>query len=360
MQATLSIANSPSPPPSPASGEGVKQQCHNHGMNPVLATTVIQQLTHYDTIIDARSEGEFAEDCVPRAVNWPSLNNEERIRIGTQYKQESAFDAKKQGAALVARNIARHIEAHVIDKPKSWRPLVYCWRGGNRSGSLATVLSKIGFKVDVIDGGYREYRRAVIAELETLPAQFTFKVVCGKTGTGKTRYLQSLHDEQVLDLEALANHRGSVLGLKPGDVQPSQKLFESRVWAALRALDPERVVYVESESKKVGAVQVPEALMTKMRESECVVLERTMQERVALLMDEYEFFVQDPQALHARLETLVALRGRETVERWKAWTSDAKDRVGFESFVRESLELHYDPTYEASMKRNFKLYRPMR
>jgi tRNA 2-selenouridine synthase len=132
------------------------------------------------------------------------------------------------------------------------------------------------------------------------------------------------------------------------------------VWAALRALDPKRVVYVESESKKVGAVQVPEALMTKMRESECVVLERTMQERVALLMDEYEFFVQDPQALHARLETLVALRGRETVERWKAWTSDARDRVGFESFVRESLELHYDPTYEASMKRNFKLYRPMR
>ncbi len=327
-------------------------------MNPVLASTVIQQLTSYDTIIDARSEDEYAEDCVPGAVNWPSLNNEERILIGTQYKQVSAFDAKKQGAALVARNIAKHIEAHVINKPKSWKPLVYCWRGGNRSGALATVLSKIGFKVDVIDGGYREYRRAVIAELEALPQQFTFKVVCGKTGTGKTRYLQTLQSqgEQILDLEALANHRGSVLGLKPGDVQPSQKMFESRVWATLRALDASRVVYVESESKKVGAVQVPEALISKMRESECVVLESTMQERVALLMDEYEFFVQDPKALHARLETLLALRGRETVERWKQWTSDTQDRAGFENFVRESLELHYDPTYETSMKRNFKLY----
>lgn len=328
-------------------------------MQMINAAQALQQLSQYDTIIDARSEDEYTEDHLPGAVNWPSLNNEERKLVGTEYKQVSAFEAKKRGAAIVSRNIAQHIEAHALDKPKSWKPLVYCWRGGNRSGALATVLSKIGFKVDVIEGGYREYRRAVMAELEALPAQFNFKVVCGKTGTGKTRYLHELRDaqgEQVLDLEGLANHRGSVLGLKPGDVQPSQKMFESRVWHALRSFDAARVVYVESESKKVGAVQVPDALMQRMRESECVVLERTMDERVALLMDEYEFFVCNPEALHARLDSLVALRGKETIQRWQQLTRDVSNRAGFEQFVRESLELHYDPTYSSSMRRNFKRF----
>jgi tRNA 2-selenouridine synthase len=324
-------------------------------MTLVEAQQALSQLQSYSLLIDARSEAEYAEDHIPGAVNWPSLSNEERKLVGTEYKQVSAFDAKKRGAVLVARNIARHVEAHVIDKPRTWRPLVYCWRGGNRSGALAHVLAKIGFKVDVIDGGYREYRRAVMTELDTLPAQYDFKVVCGKTGSGKTRHLHALQaqGEQVLDLEGLANHRGSVLGLKPGDVQPSQKMYESRVWHALRALSTSRPVYVESESKKVGAVQVPAALIGRMRGSDCIVLDVPMEQRVDLLMDEYDFFVQDPAALHARLDALVALRGRDTVERWKQLTRNPQDVNAFRTFVRESLEQHYDPTYLASMKRNF-------
>jgi tRNA 2-selenouridine synthase len=324
-------------------------------MTPVTAGLALTQLSHYDTIIDARSEGEFAEDHLPGAVNWPVLNNAERVLIGTTYKQVNAFEAKKRGAALVAKNIAHHIEAHLIDKPRDWRPLVYCWRGGNRSGSFAHVLSKIGFKVELLEGGYREYRRALLAEMATLPKEFQYRVICGKTGSGKTRFLQALQDAgaQVLDLEALANHRGSVLGLKPGDVQPSQKLFETRVWQALRQFDRGAPVIVESESKKVGAVQVPEPLISAMRASPCVTLELPLAARVDLLMQEYDFFLTDRVSLHKRLDALIDLRGHATVARWKAWTSDAGNTAAFREFVAESLTLHYDPIYLSSMQRNF-------
>ena len=324
-------------------------------MTPVTAATALTQLASYDAIIDARSEGEFAEDHVPGAVNWPVLNDAERVLIGTTYKQVNAFEAKKRGAALVAKNIALHIEANMLDKPRDWRPLVYCWRGGNRSSSFAHVLSKIGFKVELLEGGYREYRRALVANMAELPQQFQYRVVCGKTGSGKTRFLQALIDAgaQVLDLEALANHRGSVLGLKPGDVQPSQKLFETRVWQTLRGFDTTQPVIVESESKKVGAVQVPEALMAAMRASPCVTLDLPMEARVDLLMQEYDFFVSDKTSLHKRLDALVDLRGHDTVNRWKSWTSDTNDVNAFRQFVAESLTLHYDPIYLSSMQRNF-------
>src|SRR5436190_6776324 len=220
----------------------------------IAATDAIAQLDAFDTIIDARSESEYAEDRLPGAVNWPTLNDDERRIVGTEYKQVSPFVARKRGAALAARNIALHIEREVMDKPKDWKPLVYCWRGGKRSGSLAIVLDQIGFKVRLLEGGYREYRRAVTAELLELPARFQYRVVCGKTGSGKSRLLAALRERgtQVLDLEELANHRGSVLGLVPGSPQPGQKAFESRVWDALRRLDAARPVWIESESKKVG------------------------------------------------------------------------------------------------------------
>ena len=123
----------------------------------------------YSAIIDARSEDEFALDHLPDAVNWPSLNNEQRIVIGTLYKQTGPFEAKKKGAGLVAANIARHIEQHVIDLPKDWQPLVYCWRGGQRSGSFASILSQIGWRVEIVAGGYKTYRTLVVQALYDRP-----------------------------------------------------------------------------------------------------------------------------------------------------------------------------------------------
>ena len=122
------------------------------------AAEVVAQLTRYDTIIDARSESEFALDHLPGAVNWPTLNDEERVLIGTMYVQVNQFEAKKRGAAIAARNIAGHIERHVIDKPRDWKPLAYCWRGGKRSGSLSLILDQIGFRVTLVEGGYKALR----------------------------------------------------------------------------------------------------------------------------------------------------------------------------------------------------------
>jgi tRNA 2-selenouridine synthase len=318
---------------------------------PISAADAIADLGRFDTIVDARSPGEFAEDRLPNAVNWPSLDDAERTLVGTEYKQVSPFAARKRGAALVARNVAGHVERHVLDKPHGWTPLVYCWRGGKRSGALATVLDQIGFRVHVLEGGYRAFRRALVAALDELPARFEWRVVCGPTGSGKSRLLAALAAQgaQVLDLETLANHRGSVLGLVPGTRQPAQKAFDTVVWESLRRLDPARLVFVESESRKIGELRVPDALIERMRASPCLWLELPIDARVALLLDEYDFFVTDVDAFCARLDALRALRGNAVVDGWQ----EAARSGRIAAVVRDLLDVHYDPIYLESMRRNF-------
>jgi tRNA 2-selenouridine synthase len=318
------------------------------------AAEALQQLDTFDTIIDARSEDEYALDHLSGAINWPTLDNTERITIGTMYKQVNAFEAKKRGAAISARNIAAHIEREVIDKPRDWKPLVYCWRGGNRSGALATILGAIGFHVTLIEGGYKASRTALVEDLPRLAQRLQYRVVCGPTGSGKTRLLQALAAQgaQVLDLEALANHRSSVLGHIPGLPQPSQKRFDSLVWGALRHFNPARVVYVEAESKKVGNVRVADALIDAMRASPCIDLQLSNPERVALLLEDYAFFVKDPVHFCDRLQALVALRGKDVVDGWVEKVAAGQTPA----VVLELLTQHYDPMYAASILRNFKRY----
>lgn len=320
----------------------------------ITAADVLTRLGEFADVIDARSEGEFAEDHLPGAINWPSLNNEERKLVGTEYKQISAFDAKKRGAAMVAQNIARHLERDVIHKPRDWQPLVYCWRGGKRSGSLALILDQIGFNVTLVDGGYKAFRTALVAALPNLAAQFGYRVICGTTGSGKTRLLQALRAQgaQVLDLEALANHRSSVLGVIPGIPQPTQKAYDSLIWAALKSFDASRPVYIESESKKVGNVAIPEGLITAMRAAPCLQLDLSEDERVELLLEDYDFFVKDIEYFCDRLSALTQARGKEVVTSWQT-----RARSGdVASVVRELLVNHYDPVYLQSMKRNFAQY----
>jgi tRNA 2-selenouridine synthase len=308
-------------------------------------------LTSFDAIIDARSGAEFALDHLPGAQSLPVLDDAERARIGTIYKQDSPFEAKRLGAALVARNIARHLEAALAGKPKAWRPLVYCWRGGKRSAAFAHVLREVGWAAQTLEGGYRAYRRFVVEQLAALPAAFTFRVIHGATGSGKSKLLRALARAgvQVLDLEELAAHRGSVLGELPDRPQPPQKLFESRLYAALEALDRGRTVYVEGESRKIGQVQVPEALITAMRGAPCVRLEAALEARVTLLMEEYRHFFAAPAALGAQLDCLVSLHGRERVEGWKALAA----RGAWAELVARLLAEHYDPAYHRSALRNF-------
>ncbi len=318
------------------------------------ADQVLLRLDEFSTIVDARTPSEYAEDHLPSALNWPTLDDEERRVVGTEYKQINAFEAKKRGAAIAARNISAHIEREVMDKPRDWAPLVYCWRGGKRSGSLGLILDQIGFRVSLVEGGYKAFRTALLADLPRQASRLAFRVVCGTTGSGKTRLLHALAQEgaQVLDLEGLARHRSSVLGLLPGQAQPTQKGFDTLVWDALRRLDPARVVYVESESKKVGNVAVPESLIAAMRASPCLTLELPTDERVKLLMQDYDFFVKDTEFFCQRLDTLVQVRGGEVVRQWQALARAGRT----EEVVRDLLERHYDPTYLQSMQRNFSRY----
>jgi tRNA 2-selenouridine synthase len=315
------------------------------------ASDALAQIERFDAIVDARSEGEFELDHLPGAMNWPSLTNEERIVVGTEYKQISPFVAQKRGAALVARNIARHIEREVMDKPKDWSPLIYCWRGGKRSGSLALVLGQIGFRVHVLEGGYRAFRGEVVKALETAGSQLQFQVLCGTTGSGKSRLLQALKSAgaQVLDLEDIAQHRGSVLGLLPGTLQPTQKRFETLLWDQLRQFDINRPVFVESESRTVGQLRVPERLIQTMRAATCIAVDMRLDERVNFLMRDYVHFVNDPDLFCQRLDALRDARGHQVVNDWCRRILAGELR----GVVRELLETHYDPVYLKSMQRNF-------
>ena len=305
----------------------------------------------FDTLIDARTPSEYALDHIPGAVNAPVLDDAERAQVGTLYKQVSPFEAKKLGGALVAKNVARHMEALFGDKDKSWKPLVYCWRGGKRSGAMAHILREVGWDAQTLPGGYRAYRRWVVQQLEEIPFRLRLRVIHGPTGSGKSRFLAALAraGAQVLDLEALAAHRGSVLGGLPDRPQPSQKWFESQLLARLQCFEAARPVYVEGESKKIGEVQVPEALMAHMRASPCVALDTPLAVRIALLLGEYEHFTADRAALEAQLDCLVALYGRERIARWKSLAAGGDWRA----FVERLLVEHYDPAYARSATRNF-------
>ena len=306
----------------------------------------------YDTIIDVRTSEEFLDDHLPGAINLPVLDEAERHHVGYTYKQESPFPAKRMGAALILRHIADMLEREFADKPKEWRPLVYCWRGGKRSGTLTHLMNEVGWKAQQLEGGYKAFRTMVLEDLTHAP-QLNFRVVAGPTGSGKTRLLKALTEvgAQVLDLEALANHRGSLLG--DVGVQPTQKWFETQVWAALRGFDPARPVLVESESKKIGNVAIPEALMTAMRASPCVRVDTNDAIRVRLLDEEYRDLLLDTPRFESRVKHLVELRGHDTIARWIAYSKAGE----FDALTLELLHQHYDPAYMRSIYINFPDYK---
>ena len=300
----------------------------------------------YSQIIDVRAPMEFADDHVPGAINLPVLDDTERAEIGTLHKKISPFEAKRRGAAVVARNIAHHLETALADAPRDFRPLVYCWRGGQRSGAMARILSEIGWQTAVIEGGYKSYRKAVLDQLDTIPPQLHLVIVRGATGTAKTRILHAAASQggQIIDLEGLAHHRGSLLGPEPGLAQPSQRQFESVLAAALNRLDPERPVFIEAESNKVGALHIPQALWRCMRNAESVSLSAPVAARVTFLLQDYAHVIAEPERLEPLLRWVVSRIGHETVTEWRALVA-AGDWAGF---VTHLLDDHYDPAYRRS------------
>ena len=303
-------------------------------------------LAGFDEIIDVRSPAEFAEDHAPGAINLPVLDNDQRAEIGTIYVQQSKFLAKRLGAAYVARNIADHLEGPLSDRPGSYAPLVYCWRGGQRSNAMATVLSQVGWRVGLLRGGYRTYRARVTRELYDSTEPLDLVVLNGGTGSGKTAVLSRLPEVgvQVLDLEALAAHRGSLLGDLPGAPQPAQKMFESRLLAALDALDPARPIVVEAESSRIGELRVPPRLWRAMSAAPEIELMADLDLRAAHVAGIYGAVLDDPAAIKALLDRLPRHHSHETRGEWMTMAL-AKDAAGL---ARSLMEAHYDPAYHRS------------
>jgi tRNA 2-selenouridine synthase len=322
---------------------------------PGVRRVPVTALGEYPDRIDVRSPAEFVLDHVPSAANHPVLDDAERARIGTLYAA-SPFEARKSGAAIVARNIAAMLDSAFADRGREWRPLVYCWRGGQRSRALVHVLHEVGWRAVQLEGGYRAYRRHVVAELTRVPQRFRFVAICGLTGSGKSRLLAALADEgaQTLDLEGIARHRGSLLGGLPGEKQPSQKAFESALLDALSRLDPSRPVFVESESRRIGALQMPDALLDAMRVGDALTLSTPREQRVALLKDEYAHFFTLPEALADCLKPLNEVHGKAKIGRWQAMARGGD----WDTLIAELLEMHYDPIYARSLERNFAARHP--
>lgn len=307
-------------------------------------------LARFDEIIDVRTPAEFELDHVPGAVNLPVLSNDERAVVGTIYVQESRLKARRLGAALVACNIATHLEGPLADKPGSYAPLIYCWRGGQRSLAMATVLEQVGWRPTRLAGGYKTWRRGVMSRLYDGPPFGNLVLLDGLTGTAKTEILGrvSALGLQTIDLEGLASHRGSLFGARPGHPQPSQKMFESRLFRELEGLDPERPTIVEAESSKVGEIVLPPALWQAMAAAPRIELTAPREARVRYLLAAYADITTDRTTLRAVLAALPGRHGRKRLATWLEMV-DAGDLSGLAS---DLAEFHYDPAYQRGRRKD--------
>lgn len=304
----------------------------------------------YSEIIDVRSPREFAEDRIPSSINLPVLNDSDRTGLGTIYKQISPLTVRKIKAALVSKNISQHLIEYFATKDKNYRPLVYCGRGGQRSSSMALALAQIGWRVTLLEGGYKTYRADVRKHLEHLPDRFTYQVLCGLTGSAKKRILHQMRQRgaQVLDLAALANHSDSLLGEEwQGEVslQPSQKYFESLLIEQLQKFNPHQPVWVESLSQKIGKVYLPQSLWEKMKQASCVEIQIPIA-AIDFVLEEYSHLINDADVLKWKLEKLKSRCGWDKLCQWHQLI-DAQE---WELFMQDMLQFHHDYIYRQSRK----------
>ena len=304
----------------------------------------------FDTIIDARSPLEFAEDHIVGAINCPVLSDLERQKVGTIYKKESSFKAKIIGSSLTAKNIAFHIENKFMEKKGSWQPLIYCWRGGQRSKAFSIVLSEVGWRTNQLKGGYKEFRNQVINFLDNIGPKLKITLISGKTGSAKTKILKSIENEggQILDLEGLANHKGSLLGKIPDLIQPSQKFFESLIFNKIQNLNLKDKIYIEAESSKIGNIHIPKSIWKKMINSPRIEISANVELRAKFLISDYDYMCNDPTLINPIIK---GLKNRLSKKLFDEWTN-LIDRKKWFDLTKSFLENHYDPSYSSNTIKN--------
>jgi len=304
----------------------------------------------FDTIIDVRSPLEFAEDHIVGAINCPVLSDLERQKVGTIYKKESSFKAKIIGSSLTAKNIAFHIENKFMEKKGSWQPLIYCWRGGQRSKAFSIVLSEVGWRTNQLKGGYKEYRNQVINFLDNIGPKLKITLISGKTGSAKTKILKSIENEggQILDLEGLANHKGSLLGKIPDLIQPSQKFFESLIFNKIQKLNLKDKIYIEAESSKIGNIHIPKSIWKKMIKSPRIEISANVELRAKFLVSDYDYMCNDPTLINPIIK---GLKNRLSKKLFDEWTN-LIDRKKWFDLTKSFLENHYDPSYSSNTIKN--------
>jgi len=304
----------------------------------------------FDTIIDVRSPLEYEEDHIIGSINCPVLDDQERIIVGTIYKRESTFKAKIIGSSLTARNIAKHIEEKFINQQGSWQPLVYCWRGGQRSKAFSIILSEVGWRTCQLEGGYKKYRNEVINFLNRIGSKLKIILISGKTGSAKTKILQNikLQGGQILDLENLANHKGSLLGKIPGLKQPSQKLFESKLYHQIKQLDLRKNVYIEAESSKIGNIHIPKTIWAKMIISPRIEIEADLELRSSFLLKDYRYMCENPELIKP---IIYGLKNRLSKKLINDWLELITKKLWLD-LTKSFLENHYDPSYSSNTIKN--------
>lgn len=286
----------------------------------IAINNFIENIKVYDLVIDARSPKEYEHSHIQGAVNYFALNDKEHQEIGTVYKQISPFEARAKGAAYVCKNAVEHIDSLYRSFTPSAKIAIYCARGGMRSSSLSTIFSSIGYRIDRIVGGYKAYRSFVLPYLENFD-DFRFITLAGHTGCGKSELLQRLSN--VIDLERMANHYGSVFGAASG-VQPSQKEFENRVAHAFFALDKQLPAFIEAESKKIGQVVVPSPLHDSLSKGFRIEITAPIEQRVERIVQMYskipeEFFMHcmeriTPYIKHVDKDSAIAAYNKGELE----------------------------------------------
>jgi tRNA 2-selenouridine synthase len=304
----------------------------------------------FDTIIDVRSPLEYEEDHIIGSINCPVLYDQERIIVGTIYKKESTFRAKIIGSSLTARNIAKHIEEKFINQKGSWQPLIYCWRGGQRSKAFSLILSEVGWRTFQLEGGYKKYRNEVISFLNKVGSKLKIILISGKTGSAKTKILQNikLQGGQILDLENLANHKGSLLGKIPDLKQPSQKLFESKLYHQIKQLDLRRNVYIEAESSKIGNIHIPKTLWAKMIVSPRIEIKADIELRSSFLLNDYKYMCENPELIKP---IIYGLKNRLSKKLINDWMELITKKLWLD-LTKSFLENHYDPSYSSNTIKN--------